>query len=147
MIDVKKIKELIKLMEENDLSELDLQSEGESVRLKRGALSQAPMVFQPSPAGPLASDASNSADTPAPDSGATITSPMVGTFYAAPSPDADPFINVGDRIDADTVVCVIEAMKVFNEIKAEVSGVVEQILVENGGPVEFGQSLFVVKEG
>ena len=147
MIDVKKIKELIKLMEENDLSELDLQSEGESVRLKRGGLSQVPVVFQSSPAGPLPSDASNSADTPAPYSGATITSPMVGTFYAAPSPDADPFINVGDRIDADTVVCVIEAMKVFNEIKAEVSGVVEQILVENGAAVEFGQSLFVVKEG
>ena len=155
MIDLKKLKELVKLMTENDLTELDLQDEkGEHVTLKRGGGSQpvqyvqAPAAPQaaptPAPAAPAAS--SGGGDAPAEDDGLVpITSPMVGTFYSSPSPDADAFVAVGSSISGDTVVCIVEAMKVFNEIKAETSGTVERIMVENGQPVEFGQPLFLIK--
>ena len=154
MFDLKKIKELVKLMVSNDLTELDLQGGNERVTLKRGvgesdvryvAPAPLPVANQPAPAG---GQAAAGADTPAPadDGGAvTITSPMVGTYYTSSSPDAKPFIAVGDRVEADKVVCIIEAMKVFNEIKAETAGTVEKLLVSNGDSVEFGQPLFLVR--
>ncbi len=152
MIDTTKLKELVKLMVENDLTELDLQDEKETVTLKRGhngvpVVHQAPAYAAPQAAGPApAASAAAPAKTPDPTAGQVmIESPMVGTFYSAPNPDAAPFVKIGQNVTADTVVCLIEAMKVFNEIKAEKSGVIEQIMVKTGQAVEFGQKLFAVR--
>lgn len=158
MVDLKTLKQLIKLMVDNDLTELDIQAEGGPVKLRRnsqgtvthmvpsGVAAPAPMSAAPAPAAPAAAAPAAPQAAPA-DSGVTIDSPMVGTFYSASSPDAKAFANVGDRVDEDTVVCIIEAMKVFNEIKAEASGTIEKVLVENGQAVEFGQPLFTIKPG
>ena len=148
MIDLKQLKRLIKLMADNDLSELDLQDGEERVCLKRGAGGQpqvhmAPIMSQPVPGLLPTSDA---ADSSSDDDGLIpVNSPMVGTYYAAASPDAKPFVNTGQQINSESVVCIIEACKVFNEIKAEVSGTIERILVENGQTVEFEQPLFLVR--
>ena len=162
MIDLKKIKELIKLMVVNDLTELDLEGDGERVTLKRGhgnligpEVKTLPAVAAGGGPGALlvasaAGESANRSGQPgepekAEDGLKTIASPMVGSFYAAPSPDAKPFVSIGDRVNAETVVCVVEAMKVFNEIKAEASGTIEKVLVENGQAVEFDQPLFLVR--
>ncbi len=159
MIDIRKLKELVRLMVENDLSELDLHDQQETVTIKRGSnetpvivsppVAAAPVVDAPPPA-PVAS--AEAASPPASEAKADsdaglipIVSPMVGTFYAAANPDSPPFVSVGDAVSADTVVCLVEAMKVFNEIKAETSGTVERVLVNNGDAVEFGQTLFLIK--
>ncbi len=149
MIDIKKLKQLVTLMSENDLTELDLEGEGEKVRLKRGSGGQVQVVPQayaqatPSAAPPAATPPANEeAQAPA---GPTVDSPMVGTFYPSPSPDAEPFVTVGSKVKPDTVVCIIEAMKVFNEIRADVAGTVTEVLVEKGTAVEFGQPLFRIK--
>ena len=151
MIDIKQLRELVKLMVNNDLTELDVQDKTERVTLKRG--NGEPVVqYMPqpqahaAPSAPASTAAAPTAASPAADSGLTaIESPMVGTFYSASSPDAAALVNVGDRVGPDTVVCIIEAMKVFNEIKAEVSGVVEKVLVQNGQAVEFGQAMIMVR--
>ncbi|MEM9083013.1 MAG: acetyl-CoA carboxylase biotin carboxyl carrier protein [Planctomycetota bacterium] len=156
MIDIRKLKELIKLMVENDLSELDLRDEQETVVLKRPYGStpltpagppqviQAPTVAAPAPA--AAAEAPASVPSPeADESLVPIVSPMVGTYYAAPDPESPPYISEGDSVNADTVVCMVEAMKVFSEIKAETSGVIEKVLIKNGEAVEFGQKLFLVR--
>ncbi len=169
MIDIRKLKELVRLMVENDLSELDLKDQEETVAIRRGpaggtVVNHQPVIYQGSGAGvpmPTAAprpiiteglDADNGeGDSAAPpvDVDAKdlipIESPMVGTFYASPNPDSGPFVSSGSSVSADSVVCLIEAMKVFNEIKAEVSGTVERVLVKNGEAVEFGQRLFLVK--
>lgn len=154
MIDIKKLKQLVALMKDNDLTEMDLEGEGEKVSLKRGPSGQvqfappAPPPAAPPQAAPAQPPAASQAPTPeapAAAAGPTIDSPMVGTYYASPSPDADAFVAVGTKVKADTVVCIIEAMKVFNEIKAETSGTIEEILVENGAAVEYGQPLFRIK--
>jgi acetyl-CoA carboxylase biotin carboxyl carrier protein len=148
--DLKKLRRLAELMNDQDLSELDLQQGETRVRLRRRLELDAPVVeARPRPTSaeprPASSGATPSA---APDDGATLVkSPMVGTFYVAPSPDAAPFVKVGDHVGPETVVCVIEAMKVFNEIAAECSGKVVARLVENGEPVEFGQPLFKIAPG
>jgi acetyl-CoA carboxylase biotin carboxyl carrier protein len=155
MLDIKNLKSLIKLMVDNDLTELDLQDpQGERVTLKRGrgeptvhyvpAPGAAP---HPAPAAPATAPGSPAGQTAAHEapSGAAITSPMVGTFYAATSPEAKPLVSVGDRVGPDTVVCIIEAMKVFNEIKAETTGVITEVVAVNGRAVEFGQPLFRIK--
>ena len=154
MVDLKTIRQLIKMMVDNDLTELDIQTEDGPIKLKRGSQGQsvqpvAPTAIHaaPAPAAALASAAQPAAPEEADDDAPTIDSPMVGTFYAAAGPDAKSFVNVGDKVDADTVVCIVEAMKVFNEIKAETSGTIEKVLVENGQAVEFGQPLFVIKPG
>ncbi|MCC7191872.1 MAG: acetyl-CoA carboxylase biotin carboxyl carrier protein [Phycisphaeraceae bacterium] len=154
MTDLKTLKELIKLMAANDLTELDLQDpKGERVTLKRGSGSgpiqyvnvPAPAVVAP-PASTSVAASGGSGTSDASDAGLTpIPSPMVGTFYAASAPDAKPFASAGDRITPDKVVCIIEAMKVFNEIKAEISGTIVKVMVSNGEAVEFGQTLFLVK--
>jgi len=147
IFDVKKVRRLIALMKEHDLSELDLQQGETRVRLRRGGevvtQAVAPVAApQAQPAAPAA------AAPPAADARMVeITSPMVGTFYTASGPDAAPFVKVGDRIGPEKTVCIVEAMKVFNEIPAGVSGQVVAVLVENGAPVEFGQPLIKVDPG
>ncbi len=154
MVDLKTLKQLIKLMVDNDLTELDIQAEGGPVKLRRNSQGTVTHAVAPvgAPTAPMGvTPGALGAPAPAPvtqddeDNGVTIDSPMVGTFYTASSPDAKPFAIVGDRVNEDTVVCIIEAMKVFNEIKAEVSGTIEKILVENGQAVEFGQPLYTIK--
>ena len=150
MIDIRKLKELVKLMVENDLSELDLQDQEETVSLRRGSPNvYGPVATAPAPA-PVAAAAPASAPAAAPaddESLHAITSPMVGTFYSAPEPDKPPYVSAGSSVSDESVVCIVEAMKVFSEIKAECSGTIEKILVKNGDSVEFGQKLFLVRKG
>ena len=154
MIDLKKLEKLVALMVENDLTEIDLADEKENVTLRRGGQATGPIQMI-APAAPAPAPAPQAAATAAPASagagsppiapapaGPTIDSPMVGSFYAAASPDAPAFVKVGDTVTPDTVVCIVEAMKVFNEIKAEKAGTIAKILVSNGHAVEFGQPLF-----
>lgn len=152
MIDIRKLKELVRLMVENDLAELDLRDQQETVTIKRGAQGQPVVYAQPAMAAPAGAAGAGAAhepaeeEAPADDAGLiAIESPMVGTFYSSPNPDAEPFVSVGKSVSADSVVCLVEAMKVFNEIKAECSGTVERVLVNSGDAVEFGQKLFLVK--
>lgn len=152
MIDIRKLKELVRLMVENDLVEIDLRDQSEQVTVKRPNSAAPPIVAHhpASAAHPPAAPASPSASAAGPGAGADaglvpIESPMVGTFYQAPGPDKPPFVSVGSPVGPDTVVCLIEAMKIFNEIKAGVSGTVERIVVKSGGAVEFGQALFMVR--
>ena len=148
MIDLKKLEKLINMMAENDLTEIELDDGTEKVQLKRGSTSAPVQVVAPAaaPAAPPPAAATQSA--PAADAaataaaGPTIGSPMVGTFYAASNPDSPAFVKPGDSVSPDTVVCIVEAMKVFNEIKAEKAGKVKSVLVSNGDAVEFGQALF-----
>ncbi|MFK7885097.1 MAG: acetyl-CoA carboxylase biotin carboxyl carrier protein [Phycisphaerales bacterium] len=153
MIDIRKLKELVRLMVENELSELDLRDEQETVTIKRGD-SGPPQVIAPAvsqvaaapAAAPAAGAAPQAPAAPAEDASlVAIESPMVGTYYSKPNPDSDSFVKPGAGIGPDTVVCIVEAMKVFNEIKAETSGTIERILVKDGDSVEFGQKLFLVR--
>jgi len=143
-LDLKEIKEIIALMRRNDLSEFELEAEGFRIKLKKGGdtvISQYPMQYAPQPGLPPAPAPAAPASEAKPP-GREILSPTVGTFYAALSPEAAPFVEVGMTVTEETVVCIIEAMKVMNEIKAETRGVVAEILVENGKPVQYGQALF-----
>jgi acetyl-CoA carboxylase biotin carboxyl carrier protein len=147
IFDVKKVTKLIELMKEHDLSEIDLKQGDTAVRLKRGG--EVVAYSGPAPAAPRAATAAAEAAPAAKESAAearmlVVKSPMVGTFYRASGPDAAPFVKVGDRIGPEKTVCIVEAMKVFNEIPAGISGQVVAILVENGAPVEFGQPLIKV---
>ncbi len=149
MIDIRKLKELVRLMVENDLAELDLRDQQETVTIKRGGEGQpvayAPPAMAARAAAPAASDLGE-ADTGSDDAGLiAIESPMVGTFYSAPNPEAEAFVTVGKSVSTESVVCLVEAMKVFNEIKAECTGTVERVLVNSGDAVEFGQKLFLVR--
>jgi acetyl-CoA carboxylase biotin carboxyl carrier protein len=159
-MELDQIKAIICMMKENDLSEFSMEQDGLKIRIKRGPEGFQPTVTvaAPVPVPVLAAPAAGSA-TPAtaglaPSGAATvvldadakfITSPMVGTLYRAPAPDAPPYVEVGTVVDEETVVCIIEAMKVMNEIKAEVKGVITEVLSENAKPVEFGQKLFAVR--
>ena len=153
-MDLKDIKAIIDLMKKNSISEFELERQDFKIRLKRGPngghvpvqFEETPGIAAPSSVLPGPSAAAP-ASLPSASSGAEveIKSPMIGTFYRAPSPEAANYVEVGSEVNADTVVCIIEAMKVMNEIKAEVKGVVTQILVENAKPVEFGQPLFKIR--
>lgn len=143
------IKAIAEIVSANDLSELKLESEGFSLEIKRGTVqtvAAAPVNVVPA-VHPAAVHAAAAAPAAAENNAprVTIDSPLVGTLYRSPSPEAAPFVKVGDRVTPDTVVCIVEAMKVMNEIKAEKSGVIKDILVENGSAVEFGQPLFVIE--
>ncbi len=152
VFNVETIRSLVELMKQHDLSELDLREGDQKIQLKRGSsqpiYAAPPVMGQPAviPSPPTAPPAASASDAaPAADANlVAIKSPMVGTFYSKPKPDSDPFARVGDQVSEDTVVCIIEAMKVFNEIKAEVSGKVVKVLVKNEEPVEYGQPLFMV---
>jgi acetyl-CoA carboxylase biotin carboxyl carrier protein len=139
------------MMKENDLAEFSMEQDGLKIHIKRSPEGAQPTVTVSAPAlgtAPLASAAAL-ATAPIPNAPAEdvkyITSPMVGTFYRAPAPDAPPYAEIGKAVEEDTVVCIIEAMKVMNEIKAEMKGVITEVLADNSKPVEFGQKLFVVK--
>ncbi|MFZ9914629.1 MAG: acetyl-CoA carboxylase biotin carboxyl carrier protein [Phycisphaerales bacterium] len=155
-MDIRKLKELVRLMVDNDLTELDIRDEQETVTVKRPGVHAAPQVLMPAqmaapvmaaPAAPASAAAAAPAApaAPAKETLPAIESPMVGTFYAAPGPDKAPFVAVGAKVGPDTTVCLIEAMKIFNEIKAETSGTVEEVLVKSGQPVEFGQPLYRIR--
>jgi acetyl-CoA carboxylase biotin carboxyl carrier protein len=149
-MEIEQIRELIGLMKENDLTEVRILEGEKKVLLKRGHdVPNAPIYVSqmPQAAPPITASqpALQSSAQPAAEHVATINSPMVGTFYASPSPDSEPYVRSGDKVNPDTVVCIVEAMKVMNEIKAEVSGTIEKVLAKNGQAVEFGQSLFQIK--
>ena len=157
-MDLNKIKQVVDLMKKSDLSEFEIQDQEFKLRIKRDlpgrAVAPAPVAAAPAPVAPVAAapaPVAPVAAAPAPvvadPNVKVITSPMVGTFYATPSPENPPFVAVGSPVKADTVVCIIEAMKVMNEIQSEIAGTVVECLVANGTSVEFGQPLFRVKVG
>jgi acetyl-CoA carboxylase biotin carboxyl carrier protein len=152
IFDVRKIRRLVELMKEHDLNEIDLRQENMRIQLRRG---ETPMVFHTAPqnispasAAPTPAPAAPAASAPAPAADdanyAVIVSPIVGTFYASPDPNSPPYVKVGDHVGPETTVCIVEAMKVFNEIPSEVSGKIVAVLAKNGEPVEFGQPMFKV---
>jgi len=156
-VDLKDIKAIIDLMRKNSLSEFELEKQDFKIKLKRGVTGQVVPVEESQPAaytiplpptetpGSPAAPGPAAAPSPAAPPLLEIKSPMIGTFYRAPSPDAADYVEIGTDVTPETVVCLIEAMKVMNEIKAEVKGVVTHILVENAKPVEFGQPLFRIR--
>ncbi len=145
-MDIAQIRKLIKLVQSSDLTEIEVTEGDQTVRISRQhpvaqlapaahyAVAPPPMATAPTPA---------SVEEPA-DEENTVTSPMVGTFYRSPSPDADSFVNVGQKVKKGDVLCIIEAMKMMNEIEAEYDGVVDSVLIENTTPVEYGQPIFVI---
>ena len=161
-MDIKEIKKIIELMKENELSEFELAEEGFRITVRRPYANANPQVFMsqapgsympnfsmptgvPAPAGGTSAAPAEPAKDALPSNLIEIKSPMVGTFYRAASPEAEPYSSVGTEINEEYVVCIIEAMKVMNEIKAEVKGVIRKVLVENATAVEYGQPLFLVE--
>ena len=154
-MDLKDIKAIIDLMKKNSVSEFELEKQDFKIRLKRGGPGGAIVNVEDSPViayqAPQVTAGGNPgpAAAPAPAKAASndvqITSPMIGTFYRSPSPESASYVEVGTEVDAETVVCIIEAMKVMNEIKAEAKGVITEVLVDNAKPVEFGQALFKIR--
>jgi acetyl-CoA carboxylase biotin carboxyl carrier protein len=152
VFDVRKVRKFIELMNEHDLAEIDLRQGDQRIRLRRGpemvTVASAPAASfgpaAPSTAHGLPTE-SKAAAAPADEGAVLIRSPMVGTFYSAPNPESPPFVKVGDQVGPESTVCIIEAMKVFNEIPAECSGRIVAMLAQNGDAVEFGQPLFRVE--
>ena len=149
-MDIRKVKKLIELLEESQIAEIEIHEGEESVRISRmPAVLPAQAVVQAAPAAAMAAPpqeavVSEPAAEPAAPEGHAVTSPMVGTFYEAASPGAKPFVQVGQKVGVGDTLCIIEAMKMLNQIEADKAGTVTARLVENGQPVEFGQSLFVI---
>jgi acetyl-CoA carboxylase biotin carboxyl carrier protein len=150
IMNIKEIKEMISLMNENNLSELEIEKQGLKIKLKKevqGGVEKVverimPKALMQTPASQVPGE---QAAIPKIPKTVEIKSPMVGTFYTAPSPDAPPFVKVGDNIEVGQVICIVEAMKLMNEIKSDIKGKVAATLVENADPVEFGQTLFLVE--
>ena len=142
VFDEDRLRRLIAMMKEHDLSEVDLQEDTQRIRLRRGAAAPAAPVYT-APAA-TAAPAAAAAGTADGDNIFVIKSPMVGTFYTKPNPKSPPFVKVGDRVDPEKTVCIIEAMKVFNEIPAEISGQVVAVLAQDGDAVEYGKPLFKI---
>jgi acetyl-CoA carboxylase biotin carboxyl carrier protein len=153
IVDLRDIKAIIDLMKKNSINEFELERQDFKIRLKRGATVAIPGVaIDDGSVGnaphPMALPGSHPPPTlapPAPPPGQEIKSPMIGTFYRSPSPESGPYVEIGTEVHPETVVCIIEAMKVMNEIKAETSGVITEALVDNAKPVEFGQPLFRIR--
>ena len=150
MMDLRKLKKLIDLVQESGIAELEITEGEEKVKIVKGgaaSVSAAPaaaaLVQEARPAASAAA-AAPAAEPPAGQEGHVVKAPMVGTFYRSPSPDAKPFVEVGQTIKEGDTICIIEAMKLMNEIEADASGIVKAILVENGQPVEYGQPLFML---
>ncbi|RKR06420.1 biotin carboxyl carrier protein [Kushneria sinocarnis] len=155
-MDIRKVKKLIELLEESNISEIEIQEGEESVRISRnllgqGSAPQQPMGYYPQPQAPQAAPQQGAAPTaPAEEApaetptGNSVNSPMVGTFYRAPAPGAKPFIEVGQRVRKGDTICIVEAMKMMNQIEADHDGVIESILVEDGEPVEFDQPMIII---
>jgi acetyl-CoA carboxylase biotin carboxyl carrier protein len=157
-MDIRKIKKLIELIEDSDVAEIEIHEGEESVRISRASSVQPPVIHQvaapypaAAPAAPAAAPAASAqpaAEQPAAEeelSGHVIRSPMVGTFYRASSPGSSPFVEVGDTVSSGDTLCIIEAMKILNQIETDTSGKVTRILVDNGQPVEYNQPLFVIE--
>jgi acetyl-CoA carboxylase biotin carboxyl carrier protein len=156
-MDIRKIRKLIELLEETGISEIEIKEGEESVRLSRyGYVLEAPRYFAPTqqqitpPAPPAAVQAGTVAETKPPSvakpAGHKVRSPMVGTMYTSPSPDSAPFVTIGQRVKVGETLCIVEAMKMFNEIEADRAGKIVEILVDNGEPVEYDQPLFIIEE-
>ena len=153
-MDIRKVKKLIELLEESGIAEIEITEGEEAVRISRypagGVFAPAPAPLAmapaaaPAPAAPAPAAAAPVAEAPPASNGHPVLAPMVGTFYSAPSPDAAPFVKVGDQVQVGDTLCIIEAMKMMNQIEADVAGKVVAIQVENGEPVEFDQVLFVI---
>lgn len=154
-MDIRKVKKLIELLEESGVAEIEIHEGEESVRISRQSQTVAPAMLQPMIQAPIAAAPAavvEPVSTAAEDTGISsipeghaVTSPMVGTFYASPSPGTKAFVEVGQHVNAGDTLCIVEAMKMLNQIEADVSGTVAAILGENGQPVEFGQTLFVIQ--
>jgi len=155
-MDLRKLKKLIDLVQESGIGEIEITEGEEKVRISRqgaggppimmAAPGMQPMAMMPQATGPAAGAATAAAAVPAPEpTGHILKSPMVGTFYRAPSPGAPPFVEIGQSVTKGQTLCIIEAMKLLNEIESDASGVVKAILVENGQPVEYGQPLFLIE--
>jgi acetyl-CoA carboxylase biotin carboxyl carrier protein len=146
-MDIRKVKKLIELLEESNVAEIEIHEGEESVRISRmpaqAVVQAAPAVAMAAPAAAAAPQETAPAE-PATPEGHAVTSPMVGTFYEAASPGAKPFVQVGQQVGVGDILCIVEAMKMLNQIEADKAGTVAAKLVENGQPVEFGQSLFVI---
>lgn len=154
-MDIRKVKKLIELLDESGIAEIEISEGEDSVRISRyapgmasPAMIAAPVVAPvPIVAAPAAADPVAAAPAAEPeDDGYAVTAPMVGTFYSATSPGAAPFVQVGDQVNEGDTLCIIEAMKMMNQIEAEISGTIKSIRVQNGDPVEYGQTLFVVDQ-
>ncbi|MGO3131817.1 MAG: acetyl-CoA carboxylase biotin carboxyl carrier protein [Alcaligenes sp.] len=145
-MDLRKLKTLIDLVAESGIAELEITEGDDKVRIvKFSQSSAAPVVYAPeAPVAQVVSPGAAAPAAPAVPEGHAVKSPMVGTFYRAPSPGAAPFVEVGQAVKEGEPLCIIEAMKLLNEIEADKSGVIKEILIENGGPVEYGQTLFVI---
>ena len=147
-MDLKDIKAIIDLMKKNSIAEFELEKQDFKIRLKRGNLA-GPVSYDDGPAVPQYATAAPVAALPAAPAAASadaeIKSPMIGTLYRSPSPEAAPYVDIGTEVGPDTVVCIIEAMKVMNEIKAEARGIITAVIAENTKPVEFGQALFKIR--
>lgn len=152
-MDIRKVKKLIELLEESDVAEIEIHEGEESVRISRGSTAVVAPMAAPVAAAPVAAPAPTAAPAAAPAApaaepeiqGHAVRSPMVGTFYSAPSPDASAFVKEGDTVSAGQTLCIIEAMKILNQIESDKAGKVTKILVENGQPVEFDQPLFIIE--
>ena len=152
-MDIRKVKKLIELLEESGISEIEISEGEESVRISRypkpgAAVAPAAQAAPAGPPGPATTvgSAATPAAAPSPVRGQPVTAPMVGTFYSGPAPGAKPFVEIGTEVKPGDTLCVIEAMKMMNQIESEFAGRIVSILVENGSPVEFGQTLFVIEE-
>jgi len=152
-MDIRKVKKLIELLEESGIAELEINEGEESVRISRYSSSPAPAPVSyaapaapaPAAAAPAATAADESSDEDSLPSGHVVKSPMVGTYYSASSPGSKPFVSVGDSVTEGETVCIVEAMKILNQIEADVSGIVKAVLVENAQPVEYGQPLMIIE--
>ena len=150
-MDIRKVKKLIELLEESDIAEIEIHEGEESVRISRASTAVVAPMVAPVAAAPVAAPAPATAPAAAPAvaepevQGHAVRSPMVGTFYASPSPDASAFVKEGDTVSAGQTLCIIEAMKILNQIESDKAGKITKILVENGQPVEFDQPLFIIE--
>ena len=150
-MNLKEIKEIINLMNDNELAEIEVEREGAKLKIKKTAHGiessiQPAMIHQPmTPPSTKAAESQPAPEVVSSTTAAEIVSPMVGTFYRAPSPEAPPYVEVGDHVRVGQVLCIIEAMKLMNEIEAEVSGTIVKIPVENAQPIEFGQAIFEIR--
>ena len=160
-MDIRKVKKLIEMLEESNLNEIEIKEGEEAVKLVKSIpipgnfiSSTTPIISEPTQLSPIAKQSAPSPEETVSqeisqasdvlESGNKMNSPMVGTFYSAPNPESEPFVKVGDQINEGDVLCIIEAMKMMNEVKSEFSGTVKQILVDNAEPVEFDQTLFII---
>jgi acetyl-CoA carboxylase biotin carboxyl carrier protein len=151
-MDIRKIRRLIDMLEGSDISEIEVSEGEETVKIRRGSMEpvvqqvQAAPQAAPAPQAPAApAQAQPAAAEPEPETGLTVEAPMVGTFYRAPTPEAEPYVREGDRVNVGDTLCIIEAMKLFNEIESEHAGTVKKIMAENAQPVEYGEPLFIIE--